>query len=31
MSLNALVKEKLYPQNNVLEVELYTLEIVFIL
>lgn len=31
MSLNALVKEKLYPQNDVLEVELYTREIVFIL
>lgn len=31
MSLNALVKEKLYPQNNVLEVELSTLEIMSIL
>lgn len=31
MSLNALVKEKLYPQNDVLEVELCTLEMMFIL
>lgn len=31
MSLNALVKEKLYSQNDVLEVELYTLELMFIL
>lgn len=31
MALNALVKEKLYLQNDVLEVELYTLEMMFIL
>lgn len=31
ISLNALVKEKLYPQNDVLHVELYTLEMMFML